>query len=128
MKYFETRKCLPQTTKSKRGTIQYLYSKGLKISEISKELKVSRPMVYKWINKTEISPRRKKRKYKLKDHHFEFIINEDANKFGINSGASARAIRNKLLNRFGETFAISTINRHLNSYYQSQEDLQKHFS
>ena len=128
MKYFVVRKILPQTVESKRGAIQYLYLKGLKVSEISKELRISRPMVYKWINIDGINPpRRKSRKFKLKNEHFEFMIHEAANKFGIKEEASSRNIRNKIFRRFGELFATSTINRHLNRLLSKPRKPRKAF-
>ena len=96
MEHFQAIRDFNLTPQVKRGIIQYLYSKKVKITQISKEIGVSRPTIYRWIKRDSVLARKRNRKYKLKPEYFDFIAKEAANKFGIKTESSARGIKNKL--------------------------------
>jgi len=114
MKYFKVIKEFNHTPEDKRGIIQYLYHKNMKISNICKELNVSRPTVYRWISREYVASKKRQRKFKLNLEHCDFMVKEAANAFGIKNGTSARGMQSKILNHFGVKVCASTIITNLN--------------
>ena len=128
MKYFKVIKEFTQATEDKRGVIQYLHHKKMKISEICKELNVSRPTVYRWIKRDDTKSKIRQRKFKLSQEHCDFMVKEAANSFGIKNGTSARGMKSKIFNHFGVKVCASTINTHLNRLLTNQGSQLRHFS
>ena len=113
---------------AKRGAVLFLHKKGLNPTQISKQVRMTRTSVYKWINKGDILPaRRKQYKHKLKDVHLKYMVEKAANKQTIKECASSRSIQSQLLSKFNVHVCHTTVNNHLNRILTKPIRLRKTF-
>jgi len=112
-----------------RSIIQHLYH-DLKLNptEIRKITGKSRTLVYKWIKRTDIKPKIRQRKLKMKDSTKDFIINECKGKQTIRDKASSRKIADKVISQNYENHIChSTVNNLLRRELAMSKKIGKTF-
>ena len=112
-----------------RSIIQHLYH-DLKLNptEIRKITGKSRTLVYKWIKRTDIKPKIRQRKLKMKDSTKDFIINECKGKQTIRDNASSRKIADKVISQNYENHIChSTVNNLLRKELAMSRKIGKTF-
>ena len=96
-----------------RASIVKLSKLGYKIKEITKILKISRMLAWKWFNFKKYEGKGS-RKPKFNSNEKEFLCNKVEGKITGKDGASSRLLQKEFYQKFNKTISHTTINTILN--------------